>query len=150
MSTWPWLVAGGAGMAAGLAAAKAGASVVVLEAFEHFAHGNNTAMSTSMIPAAGTRWQRSEGVDDSAAVFLADIAAKTKDRADPTIAKALVEVGPRLVDWLDHDWASPWSWSPTSSIPGTPGPAATPWPTGPAVTCSPGCCAPPATSRVST
>ncbi|MEV0133195.1 FAD-dependent oxidoreductase [Dactylosporangium sp. NPDC050688] len=95
--------AGGAGMAAALAAAKAGASVVVLEAFEHFAQGNNTAMSTSMIPAAGTHWQRSEGVDDSAAVFLADIAAKTKDRADPTIAKALVEVGPRLVGWLDRD-----------------------------------------------
>ena len=54
--------AGGAGLAAALAAARAGATVVLVEARETFRRGCNTAMSTSMIPAAGTRWQTEAGV----------------------------------------------------------------------------------------
>ncbi|WP_433041950.1 FAD-dependent oxidoreductase [Dactylosporangium sp. CS-033363] len=99
--------AGGAGLSAAIAAAQRGASVLVAEAFEHFARGNNTSMSTSMIPAAGTRWQAGAGVADDAAAFLADIERKTKGRADAVIARALVGVGPALVDWLDGECGIP-------------------------------------------
>jgi len=57
-------------------------------------------MPQSMVPAAGTRWQREAGIDDSAEVFHADIMRKTKGRAYPVLARALTEVGPELVDWL--------------------------------------------------
>jgi len=92
--------AGGAGCAAALAAADAGQLVLLLDHLPGFRRGCNTYMSTSMIPAAGTRWQRAAGVDDSAAVFYGDIMRKTKDRAYQVLARALTEVGPELVEWL--------------------------------------------------
>lgn len=92
--------AGGAGLAAALAAADAGRSVVVAEAKETFRQGCNTAMSTSMIPAAGTRWQSAAGEEDSPERFLDDIRAKTDGTADEVVAQALTEVGPELVTWL--------------------------------------------------
>jgi fumarate reductase flavoprotein subunit len=92
--------AGGAGLAAALAAAEAGLSVVLAEARTTFRQGCNTAMSTSMIPAAGTRWQHEAGVDDSPEQFLADVTAKTHGTADPVVAGALTAVGAELVTWL--------------------------------------------------
>ena len=49
--------AGAAGLAAALAAADRGLQVVIVEAKETFRQGSNTAMSTSMVPAGGSRWQ---------------------------------------------------------------------------------------------
>ncbi|GGM08343.1 FAD-dependent oxidoreductase [Micromonospora yangpuensis] len=92
--------AGGAGLAAALAAAQAGRTVVLAEARETFRQGSNTAMSTSMIPAAGTRWQAEAQVTDSPARFLDDIRAKTHGQADPVVAVALTTVAAELVDWL--------------------------------------------------
>ena len=92
--------AGAAGLAAAISAAQRGASVLLLEQSETFRDGCCTSMSTAMIPAAGTRWQREQGIDDDPAVFAADIAAKTKGSADLTATNALTAVGPRLVDWL--------------------------------------------------
>ena len=95
--------AGAAGTSAALAAAQGGASVLLLDAQEAYRHGSNTAMSTSMIPAGGSRWQQALGVDDSPEVFAADIRAKTKGAADPTVTRTLTEVAPSLVAWLaDH------------------------------------------------
>jgi len=92
--------AGGAGCAAALAAADAGLSVLLLDHLPTFRRGCNTYMSTSMIPAAGTRWQRAAGVDDSPEVFLDDIMRKTKGSAYDVIARSLTEVGPQLIEWL--------------------------------------------------
>ena len=99
--------AGAAGLSAAIAAAQAGRSVLVLEQSETVREGCCTSMSTAMIPAAGTRWQREAEVEDSAATFAADIAAKTKGSADPVVARALTEVGPALVDWLADRCAVP-------------------------------------------
>ncbi|HJP77666.1 MAG TPA: FAD-binding protein [Pseudonocardiaceae bacterium] len=98
------LVAGaGGGLAGALRAAQLGASVLVVEANEHFQQGNNTAMSTAMIPGAGSRYQRAAGIDDSPERFRADIEAKTHGSAEPTVARALAEVSAELVEWLaDH------------------------------------------------
>lgn len=92
--------AGGAGLAAAIAAAQAGRSVLVLEQSKTFRDGCCTSMSTAMIPAAGTRWQRAAGIDDDAGTFAADVARKTKGGVDATLTRALTEVGPTLVDWL--------------------------------------------------
>ena len=95
--------AGGAGLAAALRAAERGASVGVVEWREQFRQGNNTSMSTCMIPAGGSRWQAAAGVVDDPDTFLADVRRKTHGTADPTIARALVDAAPALVAWLaDH------------------------------------------------
>lgn len=95
--------AGGAGLTAALRAAEAGRRVVVVEWRERFRRGNNTSMSTCMIPAAGSRWQVAAGVEDDPDRFLADVLRKTRGTADPTIARALVDTAPDLVAWLaDH------------------------------------------------
>jgi fumarate reductase flavoprotein subunit len=95
------VVAGaGGGLAGALRAAELGQRVLVVEASAHFAHGNNTSMSTSMIPGAGTRWQRAAGIEDSPDIFFGDIMSKTKGTADSVVAQALADVSARLVTWL--------------------------------------------------
>lgn len=95
------VVAGaGGGLAGALRAAELGLRVLVVEASPHFAHGNNTSMSTSMIPGAGTRWQRQLGIEDSPETFFADLMHKTKGEGDPAASQALAEVSARLVTWL--------------------------------------------------
>ena len=85
------VVAGaGGGLVGALRAASLGLSVVVLERNKHFAAGNNTAMSTAMLPGAGSRWQQAAGVQDSAEKFLADIKTeKLEPFADPTAKEGL-------------------------------------------------------------
>lgn len=92
--------AGAAGLAAALAAAESGRSVVLLEAKETYLTGSNTAMSTSMVPAGGTRWQEALGIDDSPELFLDDILRKTHGESEPTVARALTDVAPELVTWM--------------------------------------------------
>lgn len=87
-------------MAAAIRAAEEGASVAVVEWRERFQHSNNTSMSTAMIPAAGSRWQAEKAVEDDPDRFFSDIVAKTAGTVDRTIARALVEVAPRVVEWL--------------------------------------------------
>ena len=95
------LVAGaGGGLAGALRAAEGGAAVVVAEANPHYRRGNNTAMSTAMIPGPGSRYQRAAGVEDSPERFLADVAAKTHGEADAAVAGTLARVGAPLVEWL--------------------------------------------------
>lgn len=95
------LVAGaGGGLAGAIRAAELGLRVLVVETNPHFAHGNNTSMSTAMVPGAGSRWQQAAGIDDSPGIFVADMMAKTKRQADPVLASALARVSSRLVTWL--------------------------------------------------
>ena len=95
--------AGAAGLAAALRCAEAGLSVVLAEARETYREGSNTAMSTAMVPAGGSRWQRRAGIDDSPERFYDDVMRKTGGQADRVIAGALTSVAPELVEWLaDH------------------------------------------------
>ncbi len=89
---------GAAGRVAALPAAEAGASVVVRER-DRLPRGS-TALSAGLIPAAGTRFQRAKGIDDSPGRFAADIEAKAKGRLDRAVLAAVVgEIGPAL-EWL--------------------------------------------------
>lgn len=102
------VVAGaGGGLVAALRAAQLGLSVLVIESSENFSRGNNTAMSTAMIPGAGSRWQVATGISDSAADFVADIMGKTKGEADYRLATALANVSAPLVEWLADDLGLP-------------------------------------------
>lgn len=90
----------GGGLAGALRAAELGLDVLVVEVSEHFRRGNNTSMSTAMIPGAGSRFQRAAGIDDSPEQFFADVMAKTHGEADERLARALTGVSARLVEWL--------------------------------------------------
>jgi fumarate reductase flavoprotein subunit len=95
------VVAGaGGGLAGALRAAEAGLRVLVVDPDERFLRGNNTSMSTAMIPGAGSRWQHEAGVEDTPERFAADIAAKTRGTADPVLSTALAQLSAPLVEWL--------------------------------------------------
>ncbi len=105
------VVAGGgaAGLAAAISASDAGMSVALLEASETFRTGNNTSMSTSMIPSAGSRWQAALDIDDSPDVLYEDTMRKTKNQADPVVTRALAEVSVPLGEWLADECKIPLS-----------------------------------------
>jgi fumarate reductase flavoprotein subunit len=89
---------GGCGLAAALAARGAGADVLVLE--RDARPRGTTAMSTGLIPAAGTRLQRERGIDDSPEAFARDIVAKARGQTDEAIALALARESAPTVEWL--------------------------------------------------
>jgi fumarate reductase flavoprotein subunit len=90
--------AGAAGLVASLAAAEAGAEVVVLER-DPVPRGS-TALSAGLIPAAATRWQREHRIDDSASLFAADIQRKAKGLADQSIVDLVVAAAGPTLEWL--------------------------------------------------
>lgn len=98
------VVAGaGGGLTAAIRAAELGLEVLVVDSDPNFRRGNNTSMSTAMIPGPGSRFQAAAGVTDSPQLFLDDITRKTGGTADMRIASALAGVGAELVEWLaDH------------------------------------------------
>jgi fumarate reductase flavoprotein subunit len=96
---------GGTGLTAALAAHQAGAEVLVLER-DASALGT-TAMSTGLIPAAGTRQQREKGIVDSPATFADDIMRKAKGQTDYGIALALAQASARTIEWLADDHQVP-------------------------------------------
>lgn len=111
--------AGAAGLAAAIAAADGGASVALLEASSTFRSGSNTSMSTTMVPVAGSRWQEEFGIhDDTPERFYDDIMAKTKGAADPVVARALVDVGRELSEFLAVDCEIPLELLTDAEFPG--------------------------------
>ncbi len=91
--------AGACGMVAALAAAKRGTRTLLLE--KGTETGGNTARSTGLIPAAGTRFQREAGVlDDSPRLMAEDILQKNDHESDPALTHLLCEESGPLVEWL--------------------------------------------------
>jgi fumarate reductase flavoprotein subunit len=99
--------AGAAGLIAALRAHTSGARVVVFE--RDAVPSGSTALSAGLIPAAGTRFQRAAGLDDSVALFAADILAKADGEPDAAaVATATATVGPAL-EWLADAHGLPFS-----------------------------------------
>lgn len=90
--------AGGTGLSAALAVADAGIEVLVLE--RDPTPLGSTAMSTGLIPAAGTPEQAAAGIADSPERFVADIIAKTDGTIDVAIARRLAEQSAETIAWL--------------------------------------------------
>ncbi len=108
--------AGAAGLIAALAAREAGADVLVLER-DHTPRGS-TSLSAGLVPAAGTRWQRAAGVEDSAALFTADIMAKAHHEPDPALAAHLAATSGRALEWLADHYGLPFSLITDFNYPG--------------------------------
>jgi fumarate reductase flavoprotein subunit len=99
--------AGAAGLAAALAAREAGADVLVVE--RDPVPSGSTALSSGLIPAAGTRWQAAKGVADDPSRFAADIMAKNKQRADPAIVAVVAATAGPTLEWLGERHGVPFS-----------------------------------------
>jgi fumarate reductase flavoprotein subunit len=93
--------AGGAGLSAALAAREAGAEVWLFER-DPLPRGS-TAMSSGMIPAAGTRFQKARGIDDDPERFAADILAKNGG-ANAAMAHRLAGAAAATVERLVDRW----------------------------------------------
>jgi fumarate reductase flavoprotein subunit len=105
----PVVVVGGgaAGLTAALAAREAGLEVVVLER-DPVPQGS-TALSSGLVPAAGTKAQMRLGIPDSPDLFIRDLAAKAKGRAAQNLVLAVAhEIGP-AIDWLSESHGVPFS-----------------------------------------
>lgn len=102
------IVGGGAcGLTAALAARDAGADVLVIER-DPVPRGT-TAMSTGLIPAAGSADQRAAGIDDSPDILAGDILAKSKGRADAPLIAHLAAQSADTVEWLRSRHGAPLS-----------------------------------------
>ena len=99
--------AGAAGLCAALAAHESGAEVIVLE--RDSVPRGSTALSAGLIPAAGTRFQRALGIDDSPALFAADLKRKAHDEADPAIVDVIAREAGATVEWLAERYGLPFS-----------------------------------------
>lgn len=92
---------GGCGLTAALAAAQGGAEVVVFE--KQARPWSNTARSGGMIPAAGTRFQKAAGIEETAEDLAADIFHKNHNTSDPKMTLHLARTATRMVEWLVDD-----------------------------------------------
>ncbi len=91
--------AGACGLTAALAAHDAGEEVLVLE--RDASPAGSTALSSGFIPAAGTRYQRAAGIDDTPERMAADILAKNHGGADWRVVEAVCRASAPTLEWLD-------------------------------------------------
>ena len=91
--------AGACGLVAAMAATGDGGEVIVLER-DPVPQGS-TALSSGLIPAAGTKVQKSQGLDDSADQMAADIINKAHQENDPALVTALCRQSAVSIDWLN-------------------------------------------------
>src|SRR4051794_21665062 len=97
--------AGAAGLCAALAASEAGVDPVLIE--RDAVPSGSTALSAGLIPAAGTRFQREKGIEDSAKLFAQDITRKSHGEADAKLVQAVAtNAGPAL-EWLATTYDMP-------------------------------------------
>lgn len=93
--------AGGAGLAAALAAAEKGADVIVLEKMSIV--GGNTLRSGGAYNAVDLKLQKAEGIEDSIEKHYQQTLQGGDNLGDPKLVRVLVEGAPKGLEWLkDH------------------------------------------------
>ena len=97
--------AGACGCCAALAANERGAGVLVIERDDPPA--GSTSLSGGQIPAAGTKLQKSVGIEDTPEEFAAEIVEKARHRTDPEMALAVSRGSTVTVDWLVDTYRAP-------------------------------------------
>jgi succinate dehydrogenase/fumarate reductase flavoprotein subunit len=90
--------AGAAGLCAAVTAAEAGASVLVAEASD--TAGGASQFSAGLIMAAGTRFQRERGIEDSPEALLYEYLAFNRWSVETGVARRLTEEAGPTVEWL--------------------------------------------------
>ncbi|MFA5630240.1 MAG: FAD-dependent oxidoreductase [Porticoccaceae bacterium] len=89
---------GGAGLAAGIMARQAGATVMVLEADTKL--GGATALSAAVMYACNTSVQRARGIEDSPEAMFRYIMTLASWEANPHIMRVLCEQSGPALEWL--------------------------------------------------
>lgn len=90
--------AGACGLAAAIAAHDEGLSTAILEKLPRL--GGNSALSTGSVPGAGTRFQKEEGIEDSADRFRADLMRIAPETDNAELLHRLTAVSAETVEWL--------------------------------------------------
>ena len=96
---------GAAGLTAALAAENRGLSVLVAEREDKLS--GSTALSSGLIPAAKTKAQMRQKLDDDQECFIADIMAKNENTADIANVKRCVLAVSQAIDWLEDSYDIP-------------------------------------------
>ncbi|GAA2340478.1 FAD-dependent oxidoreductase [Dactylosporangium salmoneum] len=97
--------AGAGGMSTAIFAARSGARVLVIDAAPE--EGGALHLATGQLSAAGTRLQRSKGIEDTPEAHFADIVRISKDTADRELAWLAVSNAAATIDWLLDDLGMP-------------------------------------------
>ena len=92
--------AGGTGLTAAAAIATNAPHLRVTLIERDLSVACNSAIASNFIPAAGTRFQRAAGIDDSPDLLLADILKKNKGRVDLRLARAICDNSAETLHWL--------------------------------------------------
>src|SRR5690606_5058811 len=71
-----------------------------------------------LIPAAGTRFQRARGIDDTAERLAADIQRKAHGEADAAVVDAVARESGPLVEWLADRYGLPFDVLDNFNYPG--------------------------------
>jgi fumarate reductase flavoprotein subunit len=108
--------AGAAGICAALAAKEAGVDGVVIE--RDALPSGSTGLSAGLIPAAGTRFQRSGGVSDCPERLAGDIRRKADGHVDPAVVEAVSRGSGPLIEWLIDRYALPFELIENFNYPG--------------------------------
>jgi fumarate reductase flavoprotein subunit len=108
--------AGAAGLCAALAAKEAGVEPVVVE--RDAVPSGSTALSAGLIPAAGTRFQRVKGIDDTPQIFAADIQRKAHGDNDADVVDAVTRGSAPLIEWLADRYGLPFDVVDSFNYPG--------------------------------
>ena len=90
--------AGACGLTAALAAKEGGAATLVLE--RDAKPTGSTTLSTGLIPASGTRFQKALGIEDTPELLADDIWRKAKGATDRSIVEAVARASGPTVEWL--------------------------------------------------
>ncbi len=99
--------AGAAGLCAALAAHEAGAEIIVLER-DSLPRGS-TALSAGLIPAAGSRFQKALGTDDTPAQFASDVMQKARGEPDGKLVECITRQAGPTIEWLADQHGLPFS-----------------------------------------
>lgn len=97
---WDLIVVGGgnAGIPAAIFAARRGAKTLIIEAAAQV--GGTLFQSSGQMSAAGTKFQKSKGIDDTPQEHFDDVMRISKGTANPEILRLAVDNAPATVDWL--------------------------------------------------
>lgn len=92
--------AGAGGLTAAISARLSGATPVLVDASSSFRRSCTTAMSTGLVPGAGTSQQREAGIDDGPALYAEDIERKSLGSSDRPTVELLTRLSAEVVDLL--------------------------------------------------
>ena len=97
--------AGASGCLAALRSAEGGLSVLLLD--RGTSKPSLTAICGGLIPGVDTEFQRAAGIRDSVDLFVADVLAKNKDRADLPVLRAVAQATARYIAFITGPLAIP-------------------------------------------